>query len=148
MTVPSGKLTVGNAASDSREFRQWLVGDIGSWTSQDPDRVDLEQLGLRNTADIEVKWGVHPTGERRSGGWAGCSPKHGLDILLKGHFIVSFREPETRDRVEEVRLSAFGDYVLWTEELEHTWRCIEESLVLTVRWTPSGNRAPAIGSAP
>ena len=130
------KLTVGNAAEDSTEFRHWLVGDIESWKSSRSNPVDLQHIGLRNTKDLEIKWGVHPAGEVRPGGWTGSSGKCGISILLRGRFVISFRAAQDHESAGEVCLSELGDYVLWNEALEHNWHSVDESLVLTVRWMP------------
>jgi hypothetical protein len=34
-----------------------------------------------------------------------------------------------------VRLRNEGDYVIWREDMEHTWRMDEDSEILTLRWT-------------
>jgi len=131
------RLTVGNAAVDSEEFRHWLVGDIESWTSSDTSPVELDRVGLRNTKDVEIKWGAHPAGEARPGGWAPPSAKRVISILLRGRFVIRFRDPRDPGAPTEICLSRLGDYVLWDEVLEHDWHAVDESLVLTVRWVPS-----------
>ena len=130
------KLTVGNAAKDSEEFRHWLVGDIESWKSSRSNPVDLPRMGLRNTKDLEIKWGVHPAGEIRPAGWAPSSGKRGISILLHGRFVITFRDTHDHEPAGEVCLSELGDYVVWNEALEHRWRSVDESLVLTVCWVP------------
>ncbi len=129
-------LTVGNAAEDSAQFRHWLVGDIASWTRSDGNPIDLPRAGLRNTKDVEIKWGIHPAGEARADGWVGSSGKRAVSILLRGRFNISFRDGLNPAAHTEVCLSRQGDYVLWGEQHEHDWRAVEDSLVLTVRWTP------------
>lgn len=128
------KLIVGNAAKDSEEFRHWFVGDIESWKSSRSNPVDLPRLGLRNSKDLEIKWGVHSAGDVRPGGWAPPSGKRAISILLRGSFVISFRDTHAHESAGEVCLSKLGDYVLWHETLEHRWRSVDESLVLTVRW--------------
>ena len=130
------KLTVGNAAKDSEEFRHWLVGDIESWKSSRSNPVDLPRMGLRNTKDLEIRWGVHSAGEVRPGGWAPSSGKRAISILLRGRFVISFRDTHDHESAGEVCLSELGDYVVSNEALEHHWRSVDESLVLTVRWVP------------
>jgi len=127
-------LTIGNAAADSRDFRQWFVGDIESWIGPGPGGVDVARFGLRNSKVVELKWGVHPSGETRKGGWASRSEKTALSILIQGRFVVRFREAADPDIIESVCLADQGDYVLWSECLEHCWLAEEDSTVLTVRW--------------
>ena len=130
------KLTVGNAAKDSEEFRHWLVGDIESWESSRSNPVDLSRVGLRNTKDLEIKWGAHSAGEVRPGGWAPSSEKRVISILIYGRFVIRFRDARDHKSTGEACLSELGDYVLWNEALEHQWLSVDESLVLTVRWVP------------
>ena len=130
------KLTVGNAAKDSEEFGHWLVFDIESWKSNGSNPVDLPRMGLRNAKDLEIKWGIHSAGEVRPGGWAPSSGKRVISILLRGRFVISFRDAHDQKSAGEVCLSELGDYVLWNEALEHHWLSVDESLVLTVRWVP------------
>lgn len=127
-------LTVGRAAQDSEEFRHWLVGDIASWTSSRSNPVDLPSVGLRNTQQVEIKWGIHPAGEERPGGWVGPHGKCAISILLRGRFVIHFRDATRPEDRRDVTLSEPGDYVLWSEGHEHRWQAIEDSLVLTVRW--------------
>jgi hypothetical protein len=47
----------GNAAEDGRERRGWLLGHF----------IDLAD-GVRSSKDVEVKWGIHPAGEKRPSG--------------------------------------------------------------------------------
>ena len=54
----------GNAAMDQVRGSGWFVGQF----------VPAE-LGLRHQSDVEVKWGIHPDGEKRPQPWAtdtGC----------------------------------------------------------------------------
>ena len=130
------KLTIGNAAIDSQEFRRWIVGDIESWTGGALNAADRDRIGLRDSKDLELRWVIHPKGERRPGGWASRSEKRAISILIRGSFVVSFRDPLDYEALEEVSLRELGDYVVWAEELEHHWRAEDDSLVLTVRWLP------------
>jgi hypothetical protein len=31
-------------------------------------------------------------------------------------------------------LQSEGDYIIWREEVEHTWQAEEDSVIVTVRW--------------
>jgi hypothetical protein len=46
----------GNAKSDSKDRRGWLIGHF----IEDHD-------DIRASDDVEIKWGVHPAGEERAG---------------------------------------------------------------------------------
>jgi len=45
----------GNATDDGQGSRGWLLGHF-----VDPTK------GVQSTKDVEVKWGIHPTGDKRS----------------------------------------------------------------------------------
>ncbi|WP_308016546.1 signal peptidase I [Jidongwangia harbinensis] len=80
-----------------------------------------------HSADVEVKWGVHPPGERRAA-WATGETRTALLILIRGSFDI-----ELRDRT--VLLREPGDYVVWGPGEDHSWRSGDcETVVLTVRW--------------
>jgi len=56
-----------------------------------------------------------------------------MSILIRGDFIFYFREPGGHD-IREVRLRKEGDYAIWREDVEHTWKMFEDSEILTIRW--------------
>jgi len=118
-------LSVGNAAEDGAPFRHWFVGDLSGWSGRAAG-------GPRDTRQVSIKWGVHPTGELRPGGWAEGDELVTLSVLVSGDFVLSFRT-ETGE-VREVRLSRPGDYAIWTPGVRHTWRVAADCVVLTVRW--------------
>jgi quercetin dioxygenase-like cupin family protein len=105
----------GNAAMDSIQRRGWFVGAFITPTD-DP----------RSTSAVEVKWGVHVAGDRRSQ-WAEPSDSATLSILVSGCFWLQFPD-------REVRLATQGDYVLWLPEVAHSWWAEADSVILTVRW--------------
>ena len=45
-----------------------------------------------------------------------------------------FRDIDNHENRREVRLKAEGDYVIWKEHVEHTWKMDEDSVFLTLRW--------------
>jgi hypothetical protein len=126
--------TTGNAVTDGRVFNQWFVGDIYNWSEGREDEHFHSNFGLRDTRSVEVKWGIHKKGEQRSPGWVSGSGKLSLSILIRGRFSLRFRKPEDRDREWEHILAVEGDYVIWNEVIEHTWRAEEDSTILTIRW--------------
>ena len=105
----------GNASEDSKEARGWLVGHF-----IDPSR------GVRSTRDVEVKWGIHPPGDKRAE-WTADDQRTTLVILVEGHFIVHLTE-------DTAPLTRPGDYVMWGPGTDHTWEAITDSVVITVRW--------------
>jgi hypothetical protein len=110
---------IGNAAADGQDTRGWLVGHFIDGSA-----------GVRSTKDVEVKWGIHQAGEKRSG-WTSDDQRTTLVLLVEGNFVVSL----TEGRVE---LTRQGDYAVWGPGIDHSWEAIEHSVVITVRW-PSLN---------
>jgi hypothetical protein len=58
-----------------------------------------------------------------------------MSILIRGDFTFTFREKSNHDNQSEVRLYNEGDYVVWQEDMEHTWRMDVDSEILTLRWS-------------
>jgi len=131
-------VTRGNAHRDGAAFGHWFVGDFAGWGHAQ----DAASFGLRQSSDVEIKWGLHPTGEERAE-WAPCSDRITLSLLVRGRFVVKFRSPSARNEVTEVRLEREGDYALWAHDVEHTWLVEDEAVILTVRWrtAEAGNAA-------
>ncbi len=113
----------GNATLDAAGDRGWLLGHFKP--SDD----------VRHSEDVEIKWGVHPVGDRRAE-WVTGEKRTALLVLISGRFRV-----EVPGR--SVLLSQQGDYIVWGEGVDHSWYAEEESIVMTVRW-PSipGYRVP------
>ena len=105
----------GNAEEDGRETRGWLLGHF-----IDP------AAGVRHSKDVEVKWGIHPAGEKRAG-WAADDQRTTLVLLVSGVHRVEFTEGS-------VTLERQGDYVVWGPGAGHAWEAVTDSVVVTVRW--------------
>lgn len=105
----------GNAARESQPFRGWFLGQFVP-----------EQLGLRATDQVEVKWGVHEAGERQAE-WSLNRTATTISILLRGRDRISFPDGD-------VLLEREGDYVIWGPGVPHRWHALAHSVVLTVRW--------------
>ncbi|HDH04945.1 MAG TPA: hypothetical protein ENH01_04430 [Nitrospirae bacterium] len=126
-------ITTGNTRTDGKEFHFWFVGQIEKWCAKNNVPFDAERFGLRNTDDIEIKWGIYKKGELRSE-WAACSDKTAMSILIRGDFTFIFREVDNHSKRREARLRHEGDYVIWRENIEHTWKMDEDSEIITLRW--------------
>lgn len=126
-------ITRGNAKHDGREFGCWFVGQIESWCNKKNIPFDEREYRLRNTGDIEIKWGMYKKGDVRDR-WAACSDRTAMSVLIKGDFTFTFRNPHNHSDLKEIRLSSEGDYVMWHEDVEHTWRMDADSEILTLRW--------------
>jgi hypothetical protein len=110
----AGEIYVGNADMDAPGDSGWLLGYFKP--VDDP----------RHSPDVEIKWGRHPTGDRRAE-WVRGEERTALLMLISGRFHV-----ELPDRT--VVLTTPGDYVLWGPGVDHSWIAEEPSVVVTVRW--------------
>jgi hypothetical protein len=109
----------GNAVEDGRDTRGWLVGCF-------IDPAD----GVRSSADVEVKWGMHPPGDKRPE-WTRDDQRTTLVLLVQGSFRIRLTGGVAVDMVRQ------GDYVMWGPGVDHSWEALSDSVVVTVRW-PSG----------
>jgi quercetin dioxygenase-like cupin family protein len=105
----------GNANNDTTDTRGWLLGHF----------IDPTQ-GVRHTTDVEVKWGIHPPGDKRPE-WTADDQRTTLVILIEGNFVVRLTEGTAT-------LNRQGDYVMWGPGIDHSWEAFADSVVLTVRW--------------
>jgi hypothetical protein len=104
---------VGNAGVDAPSDRGWLLGHF------------RPQGDARHSDDVEVKWGVHPQGDRRRQ-WVADERRTALILLVSGRFRI---ELPGRD----VLLARQGDYVVF-HGLSHSWYAEEASVIVAVRW--------------
>ncbi len=81
---------------------------------------------IRQTGALEVKWGIHPKGDRRSAPTEG-EVRTTLIILVSGRFKIDLS-------VGSSVLENQGDYAMWGKGIDHSWEAIEDSVVVTVRW--------------
>lgn len=118
------KISTGNAAQEgqSNNNRGWFVGAF------------IEQKKLQANNDVEIKWGIHPKGERRySKATEGKATT--VSILIRGKYTLTFENGEKKE------LSTEGDYVMWSPLLPHEFEALEDSVVITIRWPSlSANR--------
>lgn len=105
----------GNVVGAAKDTRGWFLGHF----------IPGEENPLR-TSELELKWYTHTKGETRDA-WAPGNPVRTLNILIRGHFVLLFPD-------QEIPLEKEGDFVLFGPGVPHSFRSIEESLVLTVRW--------------
>lgn len=119
MTAP-GAWHVGNAVVDSQDHRGWLVGHF------------LDGQDLRQTEDVEIKWGVHARGEQRPE-WQGDEYRTTVLLLVKGKFRITLS-------VDTRTLEREGDYAMWGPGIGHSWEAEEDSVVITVRWPSTPGR--------
>lgn len=108
----------GNAAEDGRSTNGWLLGHF-----IDPAK------GVRHSKDVEVKWAIHPAGDKRAA-WTADEQRTTLLLLIQGNFRVDLTEAS-------VTLAKQGDYAMWGPGIDHSWQAISDSVVVTVRWPSS-----------
>ncbi|MEU1291138.1 signal peptidase I [Streptomyces sp. NPDC005840] len=105
---------VGSAGEDAAVDQGWLLGHF------------RERGDPRHSEAVEVKWGVHPRGERRAR-WVRGEVRTALLVLVSGRFRMEF---PTRS----VLLEEQGAYVVWGPGVDHSWVAEEDSVVMTLRW--------------
>jgi hypothetical protein len=109
----------GNAKADQVGGSGWFVGQF----------VPAE-LGLRRQTAVELKWGIHPDGEKRSAPWANQNGTT-ISILIEGSLKVTFHIDGAE---QEVTLRTRGDYVAFGPEVVHSWEAVGDTIVLSVRF--------------
>jgi len=110
---------VGNAKADQVGESGWFIGQF----------IPAE-LGLRRQTAVELKWGIHPDGERRAGPWASQNGAT-ISVLIEGSLKLTFH---IGDSQQEVILRTKGDYVIFGPEVVHSWEAIGDTIVLSVRF--------------
>jgi quercetin dioxygenase-like cupin family protein len=108
----------GNAAEDGQAHRGWILGHF----------IDPAE-GVRSSKDVEVKWGIHPVGDKRAE-WTADDQRTTLVVLVEGNFRIDLT-------AGSVTLEKQGDYVVWGPGIDHSWEALSESVVLTARWPSS-----------
>jgi hypothetical protein len=109
----------GNAKLDHVGGSGWFVGQFIP-----------AKLGLRHQTAVELKWAIHPHGEKRARPWA-----HGnattISILIEGCLKVTL---DIDGAQQEVALRTKGDYVVFGPEVVHSWEAVGDTIVLSVRF--------------
>jgi hypothetical protein len=108
----------GNAEEDGRERRGWILGHF----------IDLAE-GVRSSRDVEIKWGVHPAGDKRAG-WTADDQRTTFVVRVTGKFRIDLTDGSHT-------LQNQGDYLLWGPGIDHSWEALTDSVVVTVRWPSS-----------
>ena len=111
----SGSWHRGNAAEDGRETRGWILGHFVNPAGH-----------IRSSKDVEVKWAVHPAGDKRAR-WTAGDQRTTLTLLVSGSFRVDLT-------AGSVTLERQGDYLVWGAGTDHCWEALTDAVVITVRW--------------
>ena len=106
----------GNANDDASQHRGWLLGHF----------INPAVGAARATSGLEVKWGIHPAGQKRSD-WTTGEQRSTLVLLISGKFRIDLT-------VGNVTLERQGDYLTWGPGIDHSWQAEQDSIVITVRW--------------
>lgn len=109
----------GNAKADDVRGSGWFVGQF----------VPAE-LGLRHETAVELKWGIHPDGEKRPQPWANQNGTT-ISVLIEGSLRLRFYIDGTQ---QEVMLRTKGDYVAFGPKVVHSWEAVGDTIVLSVRF--------------
>ncbi len=114
-----GLIYSGNAAVEGAldGRRGWFLGHFRA-----PD------TGLPHSREVEIKWGTHYQGEEKTLLAANQSATT-LSVLVSGAFRVWFPQYE-----REIILAEPGDYVVFAPGVAHTWRAMEDTVIISVRW--------------
>jgi hypothetical protein len=123
----------GNAKLDNVRGSGWFVGQF----------VPAE-LGLRRQTEVEVKWGVHPDGDKRPVPWANGNGTT-ISVLIAGRLRVTFHVDGTE---QEVTLQTQGDYIIFGPDVVHSWEATGETLVLSIRFPSVEVGARALAPPP
>lgn len=108
------KIYNGNAQVDGIDYRGWIIGSF------------LPE-GIRHQNNVEIKYGIHAVDESRDK-WVTGEQRTTVCLLLSGQFQIEFHD-------QTVSLMQPGDYVMWDAGTDHKWRALQDSTVLTIRWT-------------
>lgn len=118
----ASSIHIGNAENFQHTNRGWFVGAF----------LD-DRHGPLKTNDIELKWGHHPAGDHRHE-LAAAADTASITVLISGRFRLDFpgQDPGA------VILREQGDFVYFGPGVPHAWQAEAASVILTVRWQPTG----------
>lgn len=127
--------------SSDEPHTNWILGDHPGIAAHSMRflRNDGHHEGAQLVENLALKWFHHDPGDPATWGEAKpISSGHTLSLLAGiGAFELCFSR-----RGEEFRLllEAPGDFALWGPGLGHSWRALEPSVVMTLRWQPVEGR--------
>jgi hypothetical protein len=115
-----GSFYFGNAEIDQVRGTGWFVGQFVP-----------SDLGARHQTDVELKWAVHPDGDRRIDGAEANRNATTISVLIRGALRTRF---EIDGAIRVVTLEKPGDYVIFGPDIVHSWEALGETVVLSVRF--------------
>ena len=116
---PTKSFYFGNASADNVRDTGWFVGQFVP-----------PEVGLRHQTDVELKWGIHPDGDKRAQPWANRNATT-IAVLIEGSLRLTFY---TDGLEQSVTLQTKGDYVAFGPEVVHSWEAVGDTIVLSVRF--------------
>ena len=102
--------TAGNAADDTADSRGWLVGHFIPASA-----------GVRRSADVEVKWGIHPTGDKRAE-WTADDQRTTVVVLIEGTFQVDLTGQIYSESIGTSTLFAAWNAAIYVGQIEDARR--------------------------
>jgi hypothetical protein len=109
----------GNAKVDQVRNTGWFVGQFVP-----------PELGLRHQNDVELKWGIHLDGEKRSHPWANGNGTT-ISVLIRGTLHVALH---SGGESQMVTLQKEGDYIIFGPDVVHSWEAVGDTVVFSVRF--------------
>lgn len=134
----------GNAPIDG--IGGWIIGD-----KQLPDTI-------RKQAGLLVKYGLHPIGQECARPFEAWTDKNKskltVSILVSGGpFVHRFRLDEGAKTPfpcglaeRKTILTNIGDYVIYSPDVLHTWKAVNDSVVITVQIPAENSVSPTLTS--
>jgi len=127
----------------SQPATNWLLGDHAGIPADSLRFLPQLLSGGRPAMAVEnlaLKWFEHqPSDDPAWGENKPLSTGRTLSLLAgSGAFELRFRRGGCHCRL---LLDQPGDFALWGEGLEHSWRALLPSTVLTLRWSPRAERS-------
>ena len=117
----------------------WIVGATdhipsGSLRFMQQDNEEDETVGTK-ARNVAVKWFVHrPDDPAEWGSSKPISVGHTISLLAgDGEFELLFSNAGTQLKLT---LDEPGDFAVWGPGLEHSWRPVKTSTIVTIRWQP------------
>ena len=107
------QIYAGYADEDAPAHRGWVLGHF------------IPDGDLRQSGDVEIKWAVHPRGDKRAQ-WVTAESRTAAIFLVSGRFRVDLPG-------RSVALDRPGAYVVFSG-VSHSWEAEEDLTILGVRW--------------
>ena len=118
----------GNAAEDGRERRGWILGHF----------IDPSE-GVRSSKDVEIKWGIHPAGDKRPE-WTADDQRTTLVLLVRETSGSTSPKPASPWKNKAITPS-------WGPGIDHSWEAITDRSSLPSAGPPRQRNQPGSRAA-